>query len=287
MEALIRADRRIMTDSVATELGCSHGLACNIMHDHLKFRKLWARWMPRELKGREKVKRMGLSLQRLLPYADKEKIRLTEFLLRTNHGWITTNPNQSVLQCNGHIPVHLQHKSSKFKVTPSAGKVMLTVLLDSQGALLAHFQKRGENVNSASYCEVLRNQFVKKPPGQLARGVLLHHGNARFIQPDQPRREFKNYSRNFANICLTARTWTLVYMFIIYLRTKISHSWLKWFLSYCHETDSQRKLTWPPCCYFKFYKKLHQPVLFYIFSSIYYHWRVLSSVMYCRVVRQQ
>jgi hypothetical protein len=42
-----------------------------------------------------------------------------------------------------------------FKVTPSAGKVMLTVFWDSQGVLLAHFQKHGQNVNSASYCEVL------------------------------------------------------------------------------------------------------------------------------------
>jgi hypothetical protein len=42
-----------------------------------------------------------------------------------------------------------------FKVMPSAGNVMFTVFWDSQGALLAHFQKCGENVNSASYCEVL------------------------------------------------------------------------------------------------------------------------------------
>jgi hypothetical protein len=29
-------------------------------------------------------------------------------------------------------------------------------------------------------------------------------------QPKQPRREFNNYSGNFLNICLTARTWPLV-----------------------------------------------------------------------------
>jgi hypothetical protein len=42
----------------------------------------------------------------------KEKIYLTGLLLRINHGCITTNPNQSVLQCNGSIPVHLQPNSS-------------------------------------------------------------------------------------------------------------------------------------------------------------------------------
>jgi hypothetical protein len=48
-----------------------------------------------------------------------------------------------------------KHPSSpstkKFKVTstPSAGKVLLTVFWDSHGLLLARFQKRDENENSA------------------------------------------------------------------------------------------------------------------------------------------
>jgi histone-lysine N-methyltransferase SETMAR len=112
----------------------------------------------------------------------KEKICLTGLLLGTIYGCITTNPNQSVLQCSGNIPVHLQQKRSKFMVTPSAGKVMLTVFWDSQGVLLAHFQDRGENMNSASHCEVLlklRDTIRRKRPGQLARGLLFHHDNAR------------------------------------------------------------------------------------------------------------
>jgi hypothetical protein len=40
MEELIRADRRITIDNVAPALGCSHGLAYSIMHDHSKFRKV-------------------------------------------------------------------------------------------------------------------------------------------------------------------------------------------------------------------------------------------------------
>jgi histone-lysine N-methyltransferase SETMAR len=74
--------------------------------------------------------------------------------------------------------------NQKFKVTsmPTAGKVMLIVFWNFQGVLLAHFQKHGENVNSASYCEVLlklHDAIRRKCPGQLARGVLLHHDNAR------------------------------------------------------------------------------------------------------------
>jgi hypothetical protein len=59
---------------------------------------------------------------------------------------------------------------------------MHTVFWDSQGVLLVHFQKCVENVNSATYREVLlklRDTIRGKPPGQVARGVLLQHDNAR------------------------------------------------------------------------------------------------------------
>jgi hypothetical protein len=55
--------------------------------------------------------------------------------------------------------------TKKFKVTLSAGKVMLTVFWDSQGVLLAHFKKRGEDVNSveASGCS---SQKTSRPSGK-------------------------------------------------------------------------------------------------------------------------
>jgi hypothetical protein len=59
---------------------------------------------------------------------------------------------------------------------------MLTVFWDSEGVLLDHFQKYSGNVNSTLYYEVLlklHNVIRRKLPGQLARGVLLHHENAR------------------------------------------------------------------------------------------------------------
>jgi histone-lysine N-methyltransferase SETMAR len=113
----------------------------------------------------------------------KEKICLTGLLLATNHGCIAKNPNQSVLQCKANIPVHLQPNSSKFKV-------MLIMFWDSQGVLLAHFQKRGENVHSASNCKVLlklRDAIHRKHPGQLVRKPLLHHDNERLHTATQDR----------------------------------------------------------------------------------------------------
>jgi hypothetical protein len=59
VEELIRADRRITIDNAATALGCSHGLAHSIMPDRLKFRKVCAQWVPRQLMYREKNEQNG------------------------------------------------------------------------------------------------------------------------------------------------------------------------------------------------------------------------------------
>jgi transposase len=53
VEEFIRADRRTTIDGVSTALGCSHSSAYSIMHDRFKFRKVCARWVPRELRDRE------------------------------------------------------------------------------------------------------------------------------------------------------------------------------------------------------------------------------------------
>jgi transposase len=77
VEVLIRGDRRITIDSVATTRGCSHGLAYSTMHDYLMFRKVCARWVPREEKDRERWTEWVCPCN--IPYGMqmKEKIWLT------------------------------------------------------------------------------------------------------------------------------------------------------------------------------------------------------------------
>jgi hypothetical protein len=73
-------------------------------------------------------------------------------------------------------------ETSHFTFTPSARKVMLTMFWDSQGVLLAHFQKCGENVKYALYYEALlklQDAIHRKRPDQLAKVVQLPYDNAR------------------------------------------------------------------------------------------------------------
>jgi hypothetical protein len=146
------------------------------MNDHLKFRKVCAPWVPRELKDREKMNRMGLSLQHLLRYADEGEDMLNK-IVTEDESWVHHYQSESKCASVQWKQITQFTFKQKFKVTPSAGTVMLTLFWDSQGVLLAHFQKRGENVNSASYCKVLlklRNAIRRKHPGKLARGVLFY-----------------------------------------------------------------------------------------------------------------
>jgi hypothetical protein len=102
---------------------------------------------------------MGLFLQHLLRYADEGEDMLNKnvsasLLTRFKASFSAMETSQFIMNQN-------------YKVTPSAGKVMLTVFMDSQEVLLAHFQKRGENVNSESYLEVLlKLQKISRPTGK-------------------------------------------------------------------------------------------------------------------------
>jgi hypothetical protein len=47
----------------------------------------------------------------------------------------------------------------KFKTQPSAGKLMLTILWDSQGHVLEAYLECGTVLRSATYCDMLQSQL--------------------------------------------------------------------------------------------------------------------------------
>ena len=71
--------------------------------------------------------------------------------------------------------------AKKFKVQPSARKLMATVFWDTKGVLLVDFLPPGKTVNAARYCETLnklREAVRRKRPGRLSEGFCLQHDNA-------------------------------------------------------------------------------------------------------------
>lgn len=180
-EEMVMEDRRTTVDMVAVKLGVSHGSAHNILHNELGFRKVSARWVPRQLTETHKDNRRTISQRHLQRYENEGD----DFLVRIITGdetWVhhfePESKRQSMTWKHPDSPV-----PKKFKTRPSAGKLMLTVFWDSRGPILEHYTERGSTVTSDRYCEMLRHSLRPairtKRRGLLSRGVILLHDNAR------------------------------------------------------------------------------------------------------------
>lgn len=69
----------------------------------------------------------------------------------------------------------------KFSYSYSAQKIMCTVFWNIYGVLLVDFLTCGEKINSAAYCESLKNcavQYKTKRRGLLSKDVVLLHDGA-------------------------------------------------------------------------------------------------------------
>ncbi|GFR34070.1 histone-lysine N-methyltransferase SETMAR [Trichonephila clavata] len=137
VDDMIRANRRITIDEVGEEFGISHERAQNIIHDILRYRKVSARWVPRQLTSTHQEQRMAVSLEHLVRYHGDGN----DFPFRIVTGdetWLHHFTPESKASS-----MEWRHPSSpvrkKFKTTPSAGKVLLTVFWDAQGVLLLDF----------------------------------------------------------------------------------------------------------------------------------------------------
>jgi len=153
VDAFIRSDRRMSISDVVRHTGISRGSVHRIVRNHLKFRKVSARWVPKQLKPEQQAMRMMTSLDNLQHYKTEGEAML-ERIVTGDETWVhhyQLETKQALRQW--------KHKesptSTKFKVVPSASKVMATVFWDMRGVLLVEFQEHGRTVNASSYCSLL------------------------------------------------------------------------------------------------------------------------------------
>ncbi|GFS51765.1 histone-lysine N-methyltransferase SETMAR [Trichonephila clavipes] len=158
----------------------SRSLLHEIVTKHLLFKKLCARWVPKNLTSEHKIQCLGAALTFLQWYHDDDD----EFLGRIVTGYETwiSHFTPETKQQSMHWRLSGSQVRTKFKQTLSGRKVMCTVFWDRKGILLIDFIPRGETVNVDHYCETLRKlrraiQNVRR--GMLTAGVVLLHDNAR------------------------------------------------------------------------------------------------------------
>jgi hypothetical protein len=75
----------------------------------------------------------------------------------------------------------LAPRKKKFKTTPSAGKIMITVFWDIDGVILVDVVARSETINSDAYIKTLQKlkQFYRRlRPNRNPGDMLIQHDNA-------------------------------------------------------------------------------------------------------------
>ncbi|PSN46230.1 hypothetical protein C0J52_11396 [Blattella germanica] len=68
IEAAILNDRRVQLRALSQKINISYGAVYDIFHENLKFRKVSARWVPKNLTDNHKGQRMMASLDHLTRY---------------------------------------------------------------------------------------------------------------------------------------------------------------------------------------------------------------------------
>lgn len=177
----VRENRRFTISALSLEFpNVSKTTLHKIVSEHLKFRKLCSRWVPRLLSDEHKTKRMGCALEFLGRYHEEGDVFL-ENIVTGDETWVSHITPETKRQS-----MEWRHTMSPVKVkakqTLSARKVMATVFWDRHGVLLVEFMERGTTINAAAYCDTLtklRRAIQNKRRGLLTSGVLLLHDNAR------------------------------------------------------------------------------------------------------------
>ncbi|CAK9816246.1 Histone-lysine N-methyltransferase SETMAR [Anthophora plagiata] len=181
IDGLIRDNRRITVEMIAEEVPVSVGTVHNVIQNNLKYRKTCAKWVSRQLTDAHKESRLSIS-QDLKQQSLIEGDAFFERIVTSDEVWIHHYDPETKRQS-----MEWKHTSSpvrkKFKVQPSAGKVMLTIFWDLQGPVHCDFLENQRTINSQYYSEMLEHKvrpaIRSKRRGLLSKGVILQHDNAR------------------------------------------------------------------------------------------------------------
>lgn len=181
IEIAVRDDRRLTLDELSAMFPqISRSLIHETITETLGFRKLSARWVPKQLTEEHKLNRVQSSKE----FLERYELEGDDFLYSIVTGdetWVAHYTPESKRQSQQWRHT-LSPSAKKFKTTISVKKIMASVFWDHKGIILIEYLPQGETINAARYCETLkklRRAIQNKRRGMLTRGVCLLHDNAR------------------------------------------------------------------------------------------------------------
>ena len=172
---LVYSDRQIQVEEIAQALGISHGSISALLHDRLGMRKLTARWVPRSHSDKQMATRASVCSTLLKRFRLKDDFLL--HLVTVDETWVHYEPENKAQWLGPRSP-----RPKKFKMQPSAGKVMATVFWDAKGVIMLDFLPKRSTIIGVYYANLLdqlRTPIHENRRGKLSKGVLLQQDNAR------------------------------------------------------------------------------------------------------------
>ena len=178
-DGIIHADRRIASWQLAVQLSVSNGSAMTII-GALGYSKVCARWVPRSLTTQHRRQRNAISSE-LLERFDAEGEAFLSRIVTDDETWAHHYGQETKRQSmEWHHPQ--SPRKRKFKTTPSAGKIMITVFWDTDGVILVEVKARGETINSDAYIKTpqkLKKCHRRVRPSRNPGNMLIQHDNVR------------------------------------------------------------------------------------------------------------
>jgi len=148
------ANRRVLLKGLEEQFNLSHGTIWDIVHDHLGYRKVCNRRVPRQLIEDPRKNRTSASLSHLFRVNDHGE-DILEHVITGDETWVHQYCPETKAQS-----MAWKHPGSptikKFKTSTSSGKLTSTVFWDMHGVLLLHFSPPNETDNSAAYQATLK-----------------------------------------------------------------------------------------------------------------------------------
>ena len=181
VDEMIVANRRVKQKDIANALDISKERAHHIITVHLGYRKVSARWVPRQLTVEMKAQRKTICTQ-LLERFTHDGERFLRSIITGDESWVHHYDPESKMQS-----MQYRHKNSpapkNFKVVASARKVLLTMFWDMEGIVRIEFLEQGTTINSERYVSTLRAlkgrlRRVRQDKVKV-KDVVIQHDNAR------------------------------------------------------------------------------------------------------------
>ena len=180
-ERLILDNRCITCREIAQEMNLPVGTVNTIIHEHLHFQKVSARWVPRQLSAFDQHRRVE-GCTELKESFDREGQDFLDCIITCDKTWVHHFTLESKRASKQWMHADSPPPPKKFQTIASAGKVIASVFWEKRGIIHADFLPHGATTNSEYYCHDLsyvHMHLLKKRPRLITKGILFLQDNAR------------------------------------------------------------------------------------------------------------